>query len=214
MKKFLVICLVPIVALAHADTSKLSPDLQASSASHASVVVQYNQGPRLLDFLNLANLLGTNLSDLPLVNGIVADFPLANVNGGSSVSSSKYFTLSGTSVAAGVVSGVVADLPQKSPQLTPDQVKARLMKTAWKSLPTQSSVFDPTTGITYTDQYDAFTVGAGYMDVEAAITSSDVANGTAMSPTANCDPSTGNVFLTPDPSLVWNNSAMWRSIAV
>jgi subtilisin family serine protease len=161
MKKFLVICLVLTVALAHADNSKLSPDLQASSASHASVVVQYNQGPRLLDFLNLANLLGTNLSDLPLVNGIVADFPLANVNGGSSVSSSKYFTLSGTSVAAGVVSGVVADLPQKSPQLTPDQVKARLMNTAWKSVPTQSSVFDPTTGITYTDQYDAFTVGAG-----------------------------------------------------
>ena len=87
-------------------------------------------------------------------------------------------------MAAGVVSGVVADLLQKSPQLTPDQVKARLMKTAWKSLPSQSSVFDPTTGLTYTDQYDIFTVGAGYVDVEAAITSTDVAKGTAMSPTA------------------------------
>jgi subtilisin family serine protease len=31
-------------------------------------------------------------------------------------------------MAAGVVSGVVADLLQKSPTLTPDQVKARLMK--------------------------------------------------------------------------------------
>src|SRR5208283_1699143 len=43
------------------------------------------------------------------------------VNGGSTASSSSYFTLSGTSMAAGVVSGVVADLLQKSPNLTPDQ---------------------------------------------------------------------------------------------
>ena len=100
-------------------------------------------------------------------------------------SSSSYFTLSGTSMAAGVVSGVVADLLQKSPALTPDQVKARLMKTAWKSFPAFSSTTDPTTGITYTDQYDLFTVGAGYVDVEAALNSSDVAKGTAMSPVAH-----------------------------
>src|SRR5438309_221573 len=55
------------------------------------------------------------------------------VKGGSTASSSSYFTLSGTSMAAGVVSGVVADLLQASPRLNPDQVKARLMKTAWKS---------------------------------------------------------------------------------
>src|ERR1700723_4816445 len=91
------------------------------------------------------------------------------VNGGSSASSSTYFTLSGTSMATGVVSGAVADLLQKSPYLTPDQVKARLMKTAWKSLPAYSSTTDATTGITYTDQDDVFTVGAGYVDVEAAL---------------------------------------------
>jgi serine protease AprX len=45
------------------------------------------------------------------------------VNGGSSASSPTYFTLSGTSMATGIVSGVVADLLQKSPRLTPDQVK-------------------------------------------------------------------------------------------
>ena len=68
------------------------------------------------------------------------------VKGGNSASSSSYFTLSGTSMAAGVVSGVVADLLQKSPSLSPDQVKARLMKTAWKSFPAFSSTTDPTTG--------------------------------------------------------------------
>src|ERR1700680_4175715 len=57
------------------------------------------------------------------------------VKGGGSASSSAYFTLSGTSMAAGVLSGVVADLLQKSPTLTPDQVKARLMLTAYKSFP-------------------------------------------------------------------------------
>ena len=79
-------------------------------------------------------------------------------------------------MAAGVVSGVVADLLQKSPKLTPDQVKARLMLTAYKTFPQSSSTTDPTTGITYTDQYDIFTVGAGYVDVEAAMTSTAVAN--------------------------------------
>jgi serine protease AprX len=64
---------------------------------------------------------------------------------GTSAPSSKYFTLSGTSMATGVVSGVVADLLQQSPSLTPDQVKARLMKTAWKSLPAFSSTTDPIT---------------------------------------------------------------------
>jgi serine protease AprX len=68
------------------------------------------------------------------------------VNGGNSAPSSNYSTLSGTSMATGVVSGVVADLLQKSPGLTPDQVKARLMKTAWKSFPAYSSTTDPSNG--------------------------------------------------------------------
>ena len=34
-----------------------------------------------------------------------------------------------------MVSGAAALLLQKTPGLTPDQVKARLMKTAWKSFP-------------------------------------------------------------------------------
>src|SRR5208282_3026398 len=106
------------------------------------------------------------------------------VKGGGSASSSTYFTLSGTSMATGIVSGVVADLLQKSPNLTPDQVKARLMKTAYKTFPPSSSTTDPATGITYTDQYDVFTIGAGYVDIEAALNSNDLSRGTAMSPIA------------------------------
>ena len=65
------------------------------------------------------------------------------------------------------------------------------MKTAWKSFPTFSSTTDPSTGITYTDQYDLFTIGAGYVDLEAALSSADVANGTAMSPVASYDANSG-----------------------
>src|SRR4029077_15240179 len=98
--------------------------------------------------------------------------------------------------------------------LTPDQVKARLMKTAYKTFPQSSSVYDPSTGNTYTSQYDVFTVGAGYLDIAAALASTDVASGSAMSPIANYDPKSGNVFLTYDRSSVWGNSAMWGSTAV
>jgi serine protease AprX len=106
------------------------------------------------------------------------------VNGGSSASSSSCFTLSGTSMAAGVVSGAVADMLQRSPSLTPDPVKARLIKTAWKSLPLYSSYTDSVSGIPSKSQYDIFTVGAGYVDLEAALANTDPADGTAMSPIA------------------------------
>ena len=136
------------------------------------------------------------------------------VNGGSSASSSTYFTLSGTSMATGVVSGVVADLLEKTPGLNPDQVKARLMKTAWKALPAYSSTTDPTTGITYTDQYDVFTVGAGYVDVEAALNNTDLAKGTAMSPVASYNANNGYVYLDDSSTAVWNTSATWSDATV
>ena len=83
---------------------------------------------------------------------------------GSSNKPNRYFTLSGTSMSAPVVSAAVASLMEKNPSLTPDQVKARLMKTASKSFPTSSVAVDPATGISYTSYYDIFTVGAGYLD--------------------------------------------------
>src|SRR5256884_9992604 len=87
--------------------------------------------------------------------------------------STSYMRLSGTSMATPVVSGAAVLLLQQNPNLTPDQVKARLMKTASKNFPAYSTVTDSTTGITCTDYYDIFTIGAGYHHIGPALPSKD-----------------------------------------
>ncbi len=184
-------------------TPQRTDDLMASYSSKGPTVVDAVVKPDLVAPGNLLvslNAPGSTLYNQNPGNRVPYSY---YVKGGSSASSSTYFTLSGTSMATGVVSGAVADLLQKFPSLTPDQVKARLMKTAWKSLPAYSSTTDPATGITYTDQDDVFTVGAGYVDLEAALISTDVAKGTAMSPIATFNFSTNQVTMTDDRSSVF-----------
>lgn len=123
--------------------------------------------------------------------------------------SNQYYMLSGTSMATPVVSGAAALLIQQNPNITPDQVKARLMKTASKTFPTSSTVTDPVTGITYTDYYDIFTIGAGYVNVAAALANGDLAGGSALSPKAVYNSKTGQVSMVNGTAVVWGSGVVW-----
>src|SRR5438552_4254848 len=150
------------------------------SRSDALMATYSSKGPTMLDHVvkpdlvapgnliasDLASTTDTLYSAYPSNLIPIADYTTSN----NSNTSSTYYRLSGTSMAAPMVSGAVALLLQQNPLLTPDQVKARLMKTAYKVFPSYSSYIDPKTGITYTSTYDVFTVGAGYLDVAAALT--------------------------------------------
>jgi serine protease AprX len=139
---------------------------------------------------------------------------------------SKYYVLSGTSMATPVVSGAVALMLQQNSSLTPDQVKARLMKTAWKGFGEYTSSTDYYNNI-YNNEYDIFTYGAGYLDIDAALGNTNLASGVALSPTAVFN-SNGTVTVTNTAdanfsgsrvvwsatSLVWGTSVVWGSTAI
>lgn len=195
-------------------TPQRTDDLIASYSSKGPTVIDHVAKPDVVAPGNL--LVSTETSNTTLYNTETSNqIPYSSyIYGGFSSPSKIYFELSGTSMATGVVSGIVADLLQAHPAMTPDQVKARLMKTASKSFPTSSSVYDAPTGITYTSQYDIFTVGAGYVDMAAALASTELSSGSAKSPTAVYNSKTGNVTLTSDASAVWGTSQAWSGPAV
>jgi serine protease AprX len=132
-------------------------------------------------------------------------------NGGASTS---YMKLSGTSMATPVVAGAVALMLQKNPNLTPDQVKARLMKSSKKILPMFMTGIDALSAVSFRMQADIFTVGAGYLDVNAALASTDMISVAALSPMVVWDPVTHRVSLAQnfssvfgsDDSVVWGDS--------
>lgn len=85
------------------------------------------------------------------------------------LASSKYLELSGTSMAAPVVSGAAALMLQAYPNLSPDTVKARLMATADK-------------WTNKVGEADVTAFGAGYLDIPQALQSTLVAKTWAVSP--------------------------------
>jgi serine protease AprX len=142
---------------------------------------------------------------------LAAEFP-ANVVPPSYYTTSttgpaEYFRLSGTSMATPVVSGAAALMLQENPNLNPDTIKARLMKTATKNFPVYSVATDPTTGQSYIDFYDMFTVGAGYIDIEGALNSTDVAYGSAASPSVVYNPWTQQADLVTNNNEIWGQNA-------
>jgi serine protease AprX len=105
----------------------------------------------------------------------------------------SYFRMSGTSMAAPIVSDAVALLLQDEPNLTPDQVKFRLLATANRSWP----------------GYNPLTAGAGYLDVYAAV------KGTSTQ-SANTGIPASQLLWTGSEPVTWGsvgwNSVGWNSV--
>lgn len=188
-----------------------------------------SKGPTLLDHIVKPDLVapGNRLVSLRVAGSTLdTEYPQYEVNPTSGAG--KYYQLSGTSMATPLVSGAAALILQQNPAMTPDQVKARLMKTAWKGASTYSSARD-NFGNIYNNQYDVFTYGSGYLDVDAALGNTDLATGLALSPTASFNSSTGNVMIGNTPlsviwggksvvwggtSVIWANSVVWGGNAI
>jgi serine protease AprX len=206
---------ITVGAMKPMGTPERNDDLIASYSSKGPTLFDVVIKPDIVAPGNevISDLASSHANLYTSLNTIPSDY---YSNLGSTASSTAYYKLNGTSMATPVVAGAVALMLQKTPTLTPDQVKARLMKTAYKTFPKSSSATDPVTGQTYYSQYDIFTIGAGYLDIENAMQSTDLAPatvGSAMSPTATVNAS-GNVYLVAPAPEIWGSSVLWGTSVV
>jgi serine protease AprX len=188
------------------------------SKSDDVVATYSSKGPTAIDHIIKPDLMapGNKIPSL-LVTGSTLDirFPGNEVSptiyGASSYSQRRYFVLSGTSMAAPVVSGAAALMLQEDPGTSPDVIKARLMKTADKSSPQYSMLW--VNGLLVQYEYDVFTIGAGYLNIPDALNNSDVIQGSALSPVAARQLS-GAIVLAGKTGSVWNTSVIWGNSVV
>jgi serine protease AprX len=175
-------------------------------------------GNRTLSLRAVGSTLDEAYPSLRVKQGLFRDDPA------SAGEDSLYFQMSGSSMAAGVVSGMAALMIQADPSLTPDTLKARLMKSAEKR-----------------PVYDVFSEGAGFADLHAALAEEGTALSGAPSPTVEwteaglaiettgarwlssdaCDPATvygpeplrgtGGVWADSD---IWSDSSSERSATI
>ena len=183
------------------------------------VIASYSsKGPSLVDHVIKPDLVapGNRIASLLVANSTLdkelkADEVSPTAYGANATAPKAYFKLSGTSMATPIVSGAAVLLLDKDSTLTPDVVKARLMKTAGKIFPANSQIM--VNGVLTNYQYDIFTVGAGYLNIPDALANTDPVTGTALSPIA-VRKSSGTVYLVADASSVWTSSVIWGSSVV
>jgi serine protease AprX len=191
-----------------------------STSQSAETMTSYtSKGPTTYDHVVKPDIMapGNDIVSLSAPGATLeALFPSALVNGNNG--KADYFTLSGTSMATPVVSGSVALLLQQNGNMTPDQVKARLMQTTYSSFPTSTVVTVPALDESFTEYYDIFSVGSGLLNVQAALNDTSLAPsnvGAALSPYVTYNSSTGAVSLVdgnssvPARSVVWGSSRAW-----
>jgi serine protease AprX len=157
-------------------TSSLTDDVIASFSAYGTTSDGVKKPDLVAPGKNItARLVNSNM-------GLAAAHPTNVVSGG-------YFRMSGTSMAAPVVSGAAALLLQDEPTLTPDQVKYRLKATAntkWAG-------------------YNATKAGAGILDAYAAVKGTTTAK-------SNTGISVSRL-LTTGPKSVLGPSVSWGSVS-
>jgi serine protease AprX len=195
-------------------TPQLWDDIVASYSSKGPTLVDHIAKPDLVAPGNgIVSLLASPTATLYTMSSktqVADSYYETGVNG----TSTDYFRLSGTSMATPVVAGAAALLIQRDPTLTPDTVKARLMKSAAKILPTYQTAFDNYTGQQFQGQRDIFSVGAGYLDVNAALANTDVATLPALSPAVSYDSNSHHVAFVRNYTMAWGSSVTWGDFNV
>ena len=193
-------------------TAAPSDDAMASYSSKGPSFIDQVAKPDLVAPGNLVTSLYNGVTALQKANPTFYT-PLGFYQsiGNSGMASNDYMPLSGTSMATGVTSGAVALLLNASPSLTPDAVKALLMRDANKSiLPATSTV--TANGVVYTAHNDVFTVGAGYLDIAAAVKDAKanaVPSGDTKSPIAVYNPDTKATHFVIDKTALWGATVLW-----
>lgn len=181
--------------------------MKSTSTARAQdrIATYSSRGPSRLDFVMKPDLVapGNRVISSYSYNSSLFRYNSANNNGLPAKAymntswtgfSTDYFVLSGTSMAAPVVAGAAALLLQKTPSLTPDSVKARLMISADKWMM-------PSGG------WDVTAYGAGYLNIPAALASTAVATKPANSPSLYRD-TVGNVLVNGN-QVLWGTQVIW-----
>jgi serine protease AprX len=151
------------------------------------VLASYSGYGKTTDGFNKPDLVapGTNIVSVgsPGVSVLAQQHPNHIVSNG-------YFRMSGTSMSAPMVSGAIALLLQSEPNLTPDQVKYRLMATARRF-------------------GDSNRTGAGYLNIYAAVH-------TSTTQSANTGVPVSKLLTSGSNAVNWNsvnwNSVNWNSV--
>lgn len=174
---------ITVGAVDDKNTASLSDDVIATFSAYGATADNITKPDLVAPGRNVISLLASDDSQLATLHWL---------NRVAGALGWNYFRMSGTSVAAPVVSGGAALLLQDEPHLTPDQVKYRLMATANKSWP----------------GYVPERAGAGTLDIYAAVTGNTTQS-------ANTGLAASQMLWTGNKPLTWGsaswNSASWNS---